>query len=60
MFALAKGHVFQAIQFNALSPVGFAMIFSSFLAGSLRARLWALGVPAYAIYGVLRIFVPSI
>jgi hypothetical protein len=55
MFALAKGHFRQALAFNALSPLGFAMLFSLFWDSSLRARLWTVGVGAFSVYGVLRI-----
>jgi hypothetical protein len=56
LFALAKGHFRQALGFNALSPVGFAMLFSLFRDSSVRGRLWTVGIAAFAVYGVLRIF----
>ena len=55
LFALAKGHWSQAIQFNALSPLGFTMLFALVLDAPWLARLWALGTAAFAIYGVLRL-----
>jgi hypothetical protein len=62
IFALAKGRIREAVNFNALSPLGFAMIFSLFLgrpavgwAKSLPNQLWSCGIGAFAIYGVLRI-----
>jgi hypothetical protein len=60
VFALAKGHVRQALGFNALSPLGFAMLFSLFWDSSVRARLWAVGLAMLACYGVLRIFLPNV
>jgi hypothetical protein len=59
MFALAKGRWSEALGFNALSPLAFAM-----LAGLLwndvpmRGRVWTWGIAAFAIYGVWRIFIP--
>jgi hypothetical protein len=60
MFALAKGNVRQAIGFNALSPLGFAMLLWLVWDGSPRARWWRAGLAAFAVYGVLRIFWPGI
>src|ERR1700683_732636 len=57
MFALAKGHLAEAIQFNALSPLGFAMLFSLFWSGPVTGRIWTAGLGAFAVYGVCRIFV---
>ncbi len=60
MFALAKGHWNEALGFNALSPLAFAM-----LAGllwndvPLRGRVWTCGIAAFAICGVCRIFIPA-
>lgn len=59
VFALAKGHVRQALGFNALSPLGFAMLFSLFWDSSQRGRLWSAGIKALAAYGALRIFFPG-
>jgi hypothetical protein len=56
VFALAKGHWREALGFNALSPLGFAMLFSVFWDHSLRGRLWRVGIAAFAVYGVLRVF----
>jgi hypothetical protein len=53
--AIAKGHWSQAIQFNALSPLGFILLFSLFWKTAWRARLWSFGVTAFAILGVCRI-----
>jgi hypothetical protein len=54
MFALAKGHVTEAIHFNALSPLGFVMLLSLFWNFPARGRLWAGGIAAFAVYGVCR------
>ena len=59
LFALAKGEWSAALHFNALSPLAFAMVFSLFWDGSARARLWTLGLAAFAIYGVLRLLFPE-
>ena len=53
--ALAKGHWSQAIHFNALSPLGFVMLFSLFWNWPWRARLWIAGLAAFAVYGAARI-----
>ena len=55
LFALAKGHWADAIGFNALSPLAFAMIFALFWNGRLRAWLWQGGVAAFAVYGLWRL-----
>jgi hypothetical protein len=55
IFALAKGHVVEAVRFNALAPLGFAMIFSLFWDGKTTGRLWSVGAAAFAVYGVCRI-----
>ena len=62
VFALAKGRFTAAEHFNALSPLGFAMLFSLFWSGEWRAKphwatLWTGGIAAFAIYGVVRIAV---
>jgi hypothetical protein len=57
MFALAKGHFADAVRFNALAPLGFAMVFSLFWNGKMTGRIWSVGVTAFAIYGVWRVFV---
>jgi uncharacterized protein DUF2752 len=58
LFALAKGHWMEAVHFNALSPLAFAMLFALFWNGSARAWLWRGGVTAFAVYGVVRICLP--
>ena len=55
VFALAKGHWAEAFHFHALSPLGLAMLLSLFWEIPLRARLWNLGVVAFACYGVVRL-----
>jgi hypothetical protein len=62
IFALAKGRVTEAEHFNALSPLGFAMLFSLFWSREWRAKPrwtqgWAAGIAAFALYGVLRVAV---
>jgi len=59
MFALAKGHWREAIAFNALSPLGFLMVFSVFWETPGRARFWKAGLAAFAVYGVLRVVFPA-
>jgi Protein of unknown function (DUF2752) len=56
MFALAKGHFAQAEHFNALAPLGFAMVFSLFWNGRITGRLWTAGLAAFAVYGLCRLF----
>lgn len=60
LFALAKGHWTEAVHFNALSPLAFAMLFALFRNGSPRAWLWKGGVAAFAVYGVFRIWFPTV
>lgn len=55
VFALAKGQWAAAIQWNALSPLGFAMLFSLFWQHPSRGRLWSAGVLAFAVYGFWRV-----
>jgi hypothetical protein len=61
IFALAKGRLHEAEHFNALSPLGFAMLFSLFWSRQGHAlawtRLWAAGIAAFALYGALRVAV---
>ena len=56
LFALAKGRVAQALEWNALSPVALAMLFSLFWEHPLRGRMWAAGIAAFAAYGIWRWF----
>jgi len=55
MFALAKGHWTQAFHFNALSPLGFVMLFALVLDVPWLARLWMFGGAAFAVYGIFRL-----
>jgi hypothetical protein len=55
LFALAKGHWSQAIHFNALSPLGFTMLFALVLDVPWLARLWTFGIAAFAMYGICRL-----
>ena len=55
LFALAKGRWSQAIQFNALSPLGFTMLFALILDVAWLTRLWVFGGAAFAVYGVCRL-----
>ena len=55
LFALAKGHWIQAIQFNALSPLGLTMLFAWILNAPWLARLWTFGAAAFAVYGIGRL-----
>jgi len=55
LFALAKGRWSQAIHFNALSPLGFTMLFALILDAAWLTRLWGFGVAAFAIYGICRL-----
>jgi hypothetical protein len=52
--ALAKGRFGEAIQFHALSPLAFVMLFSLFWNFRWRARLWTWGLIAIGIYGTWR------
>jgi hypothetical protein len=52
--ALAKGHWTEAIQFHALSPLAFVMLFSLFWNWRGRAQLWTWGLAAIAVYGACR------
>lgn len=55
LFALAKGRWSQAIHFNALSPLGFTMLFALILDAAWLTRLWKAGIAAFAIYGIGRL-----
>ena len=55
LFALAKGHWSEAIHFNGLSPLGFAMLFALIFDTPGLGRLWSLGAASFACYGVLRL-----
>jgi len=55
VFALAKGHWAEAMHWNALSPLGFTMLFSLIWQHPLRPRLWTVGIAAFGAYGLWRI-----
>src|ERR1700675_2240274 len=52
MFAMAKGHFAEAVRFNALASLGFAMVFALFWSGKITGRIWTAGMAAFAFYGV--------
>jgi len=54
-FAFAKGHWSEAIHFNALTPLAFAMVFSLSWPGPWQKPLWTGGLAAFAVYGVVRV-----
>ena len=58
LFALAKGHLSQAIHFNALSPLGFTMLFALILDAPGLTRLWTFGLTAFTVYGLYRVVLP--
>jgi hypothetical protein len=55
VFALAKGHWTEAIHWNALSPLGLAMMFSLFWNHAMRGYLWTAGIASFAGYGIWRL-----
>ena len=55
LFALAKGRLTDAFHFNALSPLGFTMLFALILNPAWLTRLWILGIAAFGVYGVCRL-----
>jgi hypothetical protein len=60
LFSLAKGRWQEAVGFNALTPLGFVMLFSLFWNFRWRGRLWAGGTAAFGVYGVARILMARI
>jgi hypothetical protein len=54
MFALAKGHLVEAVHWNALAPLGFAMVFGAILSRKIDPRIWTGCAAAFAVYGVVR------
>ena len=59
MSALAKGHLSEAVRFNALSPLGFLMLFALFWNRPFRTHLWTAGIATFSLYGICRIFLPA-
>jgi hypothetical protein len=43
------------MHFNALSPLGFTMLFALIFNAPWLARLWTFGIAAFAVYGVCRL-----
>jgi hypothetical protein len=60
LFALAKGHWGDAIRFNGLSPLAFAMLLALPWNCRLRGHLWTAGLAAFAVYGICRAVLPAI
>jgi hypothetical protein len=57
MFAMAKGRFAEAIGFNALAPLGFAMMFALFWSSKIPGRIWSASAAILAVYGICRFFV---
>jgi len=55
LFAFAKGHWSEAMHFNALSPLGFTMLFALVFDAPGLGRLWSWGAVLFAIYGIVRL-----
>jgi len=55
LFAFAKGHWSEAVHFNALTPLGFAMLLSLPWSGPWQKPLWMGGLASFAMYGVYRV-----
>lgn len=55
IFALAKGRVGEALQWNALSPLALLMIAGTLWSAPRMARLWTPCIAAFGAYGVWRI-----
>src|SRR5437016_12046198 len=60
LFALAKGHFGEAVRFNALAPLGFAMVFAALADLKISGRMWTLGFVAFAVYGIGRMIAPDL
>jgi hypothetical protein len=60
LFALAKGHLTEALHFNLLSPLAFAMLLVLFWNRPIPGKVWSLTLAAFGVYGVARIFVPAV
>jgi hypothetical protein len=55
MFALAKGHVVEALQWHALSPLAVVMLAGLLWNPARLARLWMPCAAVFGAYGVWRI-----
>jgi hypothetical protein len=53
--ALAHGHWREAVRYNLLTPLALGMLLALFWNHPVRARLWVLGIGAFAVYGVYRL-----
>jgi hypothetical protein len=54
MFALAKGHIGEAIRWHALSPLAAAMLVGLVWRPAQIAKLWLPCVGVFVIYGIGR------
>ena len=54
VFALAKGHVGEALRWHALSPLAVAMFAGLWWNPPRVARLWVPCAAAFGVYGVCR------
>lgn len=59
MLAMGRGHWREAIRYNALSPLGAAMLATLFWNHPLRGKLWTAGTVAFGVYGVWRVLVQT-
>ncbi len=56
VFALAKGHVADALHWNALSPLAILLLAGAAWNPPWMARVWTPSLCLFAGYGVLRLF----
>lgn len=54
VFALAKGHLAEALRWNALSPLAVIMLAGLLWSPARVARLWMPCAAAFGVYGVWR------
>jgi hypothetical protein len=55
MLAMVHGRWQETIRYNALSPLGGAMLATLFWNHPLRGKLWRAGLLAFGTYGLARI-----
>jgi len=55
VLAMAHGRWHEAIRYNALSPLGVAMLATLFWNHPVRGKLWTAGLLAFGTYGVWRV-----